>query len=100
MGQWATRTRRGGGISINFMCSATHGTSLQLFVEYHNNISAASLTPSNFTSNPSGEQPGGITQISSRQIRLNMSDDVSADTSLTYSGATPGVLSPQTIAIT
>lgn len=69
-------------------------------VTYNWPVAAASLTADAFTSNPSGEPASEALNEFANVITLFFGGDVSADTSLTYTGSTPGLLTPQTIPLT
>lgn len=97
MGRWAQRTRAGGGINeLNSILLATKSGSFSALLTYAFNIDATQLGLADFESELSSEQPDSINQIDNRSVELNFAGDISGDTQIVYSGATGGILTPQT----
>jgi hypothetical protein len=96
MGQWATRTRRGGNISLNMMTSATKFDPLTALVNYLNNVDATAFALGQFTSQGSGQTPTFIAQTAPRQLGLGFAFTIAGDNSLNYFGTVPGILNPDT----
>jgi hypothetical protein len=70
----------------------------QATIEYAQNVVAASLEADKFNSNPSGAAGLTIIQNTPREIIMIWDGIVTGDTSITYTGVTPGFVTPQTIA--
>lgn len=100
MGRWAQRTRGGGGINaLNHITSARYGAIEIRRLTYREAVDATQLDATKFASGPSGITGIGITQIDPHTIDVEMSSDIGTDTSVTYTGTTPGVQTPQTVTI-
>jgi hypothetical protein len=98
MGQWATRRRRGGGpLTLNYITRAQKAGGIQILLTYANDVSAAAVQSEQFESTPSGQTQVTVDQPTIRTLSLNMNGDVSADTTVTYSGTVQGFLTPQSI---
>jgi len=101
MGRWAQRSRGGGGITpLNAILKAFIFDADVEDLTYQHNVDASTLVPAAFVSNPSTRNPTTIAQVTPRKVRLQYPDAIDADTTVTYSGATGGIRTPQTIAIT
>lgn len=74
--------------------------SADLLVQYDNAIDATTLDPNAFETAPNAHVSTGVTQTNDAQIGLSFGVDISEETELIYTGTTPHVVSPQTIAIT
>lgn len=100
MGRWAQRRRgAGGGGPDNTirMTAASHDAFVTATVTYNADVTAGDFDPGAYTSDPSGS-PGDITaQGAANEVVITFLGDVSADTQLTYTGATAAVETPQTI---
>ena len=66
-------------------------------VTYQSPVDANTLSPTEFTSNPSLESALNAAQLAARQIRLTFNAPINIDTSLTYGVADVGFIAPQTI---
>jgi hypothetical protein len=101
VGHWSTYSRRGGGRStaaaLIFITDANIIPTDTVTAQYSGNISAAAFTPNTFLSQPIGISPDSVSQLSASQLQLNFGDSIVGDTDLVYSGAVPGILTPQTI---
>lgn len=101
MGRWSQRRRTGGGpptgTALIEMTSAVIGPADEVVVTYSANVTAGDFPGGEFASAPSGEFELSIAQESPSSLRLSMSGTVAGDVDLTYSGAVPGILTPQTI---
>lgn len=69
-------------------------------VTYNAAIDATSFAFTDFLTLPANEFPTGIAQDGPEGLQLQYSSDISSDATLTYSGDTPGIVTPQTIALT
>lgn len=103
MGQWATRSRRGGGqgsstILIAMTDAIVTGT-FDIEVAYTADVVAATLNPADFSLTGSAANVANISQISSTLLLFEWDDDITAASQITYSGSTPNILTPQTIAV-
>jgi hypothetical protein len=99
MGRWAQRKRTGGGAPVlNYIIEATNFGGETAGAEYAYKVDANALSPAAFTSNPSGEIANTILQFDPRRIIIEFDIPQDADTTLVYSGTTPGIVTPQTIA--
>jgi hypothetical protein len=98
MGRWAQRQRGGGGITpLNRMIEARISGLAEITVTYLAAINAAALDVDSFITLPGTFDCTGIAAFTTRQIKLTFTDAVTAQTSLSYSGSTPGIQTPQTI---
>jgi hypothetical protein len=70
----------------------------QATIEYAQNVAAAAFEADKFTSQPSGTPGLTIIQNTPREIIMIWDGIVTGDTSVVYSGLTPGFVTPQTIA--
>lgn len=102
MGRWAQRSIRGGGsqqstaiIQIN---AAIQISGLLTILYYSGDVTASEFDTAAFESLASHNQPDTITQGDSEQLQLTWGADTTGDTDIEYTGNTPGVLTPQTIA--
>lgn len=101
MGRWAQRRRGGGGIrDINKMIAAEVTAPDTELVTYAYAVSASALDATTFHSQPSNEEGIDVFQNGANGIRIVYGNDVSLDTFLSYTGSTPGILTPQQIAFT
>ena len=101
MGRHNQRRRAGGshGVSLIGMIAADVDGS-DAIVTYNAPFDPATLSPSDFVSQPSEEVADSITQQSPTQLIITFNTSISGDSTLTYTRTTPeiGLLSPQTIA--
>lgn len=98
MGRWSQRRLAGGGVTpLNEIITAHISAPTKIDLTYSAAISASSISGGNFVSNPSSEQDISILQLGTRSVRLTMSGNIEADTTIDWTGATPGVLTPQTV---
>jgi hypothetical protein len=94
------RKRRLGPVPdlIQMLSADSDGSSI--VVTYTAAISAGDFQPADFSTLPSDTQPDDVEQNDPTSLLLTFVGDVSADTSLEYTGTNAaGVLTPQTIAI-
>jgi hypothetical protein len=82
------------------MLSASETGGDQENIVYSGGVDANDFALGDFFSQPSNQNPSSISQDGPEGLQLMFSGDVSADTSIDYTGSAPGVLSPDTIAIT
>ena len=68
-----------------------------LDVTYSANVTDAAFNANDFNSFPSSETGIAVTQLAANQLRVTFSGPINADNELEYSGASPGILTPQTI---
>lgn len=95
MGQWATRTRRGGGISLNFIAEATVADPTHLNLRYLNDVDATIFAVTDFETNFS-DNPDTIAQVTPATITLFYSGGLIGVTLIHYIGNHPGILNNQT----
>jgi hypothetical protein len=62
--------------------------------------SAADFLPGDFNTTPSGRTSTAYVQIAPDQVRIHFSGTIAIGDENHYTGAAPGVLTPQTITIT
>lgn len=100
MGRWSQSRRSGGGVvTLNEMVEGLIDDSTTLTVVYLLPVTAAQFSPSDFNSSPGSATCTQVNQQSVNELQLVWSGSILSDTSLTYSGDTPGVRTPQTISI-
>jgi len=98
MGRWSQAKRASGPVTlINFITEAVDNTTLLIDLTYQSSVAAGSFAAASFVSNPSAFVAQTVAQVSSRVIRISFLGSIAADTSLTYSGTVPGILTPQTV---
>jgi len=98
MGQWSHRRRRGGGASpLNFIIDARIISPTFSQATYLYPVDANSFDPNTFSSEPSHSQVDVLDQLDTRTIEFQWLDNIAADATLFYFGATPGIVTPQTI---
>lgn len=98
MGRWSQRRKRGGGVPlVNFMTAIQFVDNFNTLATYQYPIAANSLSPAAFLSDPSGAGTSLITQVDQRTVNIVWDDTTAGDTTVTYSGTTPQVQSPQVI---
>ena len=98
MGHASQRRRSGGGITpLNHILQATIAGADSANIEYAAPVDASQLIPSSFTSNLSGETGISANNVATRRIILSFTGSIVTDTELLYEGATPGIVTPQTI---
>jgi len=101
MGRWAQARRRGGGPPIlNYITRAQPVAADRVRLHYRSIVSETDFTPTDFTSEPAGTPGDAIVQVGPTLLDLTLLGTVGADTELLYSGATPGVVTPQTVLYT
>jgi len=95
MGRWAQRSRRGGGPHLeNFIVGARLVGSLSLRVYYAKDVDASQLVANTFESLPSGESGDFTQQVAPREVEVVLVGDATGDTSMIYTGTTPGIQTP------
>jgi len=72
----------------------------QLGINFTDNITAATFDPAFFEAFPSLFQGVAVNQGAPNSLVVDMAGTVDSDTSLTYFGSVPGILTPQTLPIT
>lgn len=72
----------------------------EALLTYSANVVADDFTAADFVSNPSGALGIGVTQAGPTELQIVFNQSIVADASVTYTDATPGVLTPQTILYT
>lgn len=82
------------------MLSAKLGTFAdEIDVTYLRSMSATDLSAAAFEALPNGNLGDSIVQVSAREVTIAFGIDVTTNTTLEYTGTTPGVLTPQTVPI-
>lgn len=71
-----------------------------LIVQFSAAINVADFVQENFHTLPLNQEGVAVTQDSSATLAVDFGLDVSAEFGLLYDGDAPGVISPQTVAIT
>jgi len=100
MSNYTAKRRSGGGPTpLTMMVDARRIDDDVIDLEYSAAIDAAVFAPDDFQSIPSEEIGFTLTQISQRVQQLTLVSGQPADTQILYTGATPGILTPQTITI-
>lgn len=66
-------------------------------VVFSNTISAGDFENGDFTSNPSSETSGEVTQVNPTTIEVNFGGTIEEDTDLDYAGDVPGIATPQNV---
>lgn len=101
MGRWAQRRRGGGGPNpLNQIISASIQGPVLIEAVYAAPVDGAGFDVAVFESDPSAEQSSSYSIGPSTTLQIFFDFSVIGDTSLTYSGTTPGILSPQTVPLT
>lgn len=72
----------------------------ELLIDWTGPVDVTNLAVADFNTEPTFEEPATIAQAGPTGGLLTFSVNVDGDTHLTYDGTEPGVLTPQTIAIT
>lgn len=67
---------------------------------YSANIDATDFNAADFETLPSNFGATAVSQGDANILNVSFGDNISAETSLHYTGATPGVLSPQEVPLT
>lgn len=98
MGRWAQRHRSGGGYSLNFIVVALIDGDDSIEVDYLKAVTAANFDPADFDYGESGS-PVSVTQLDTLKLRLTFSENIDSAQTLTFTGVSPNILSPQTIAV-
>lgn len=100
MGQWATRSRRGGGStpSLNEMVDAVYASEDSITVVYATSLGLNEIETADFTTN-SQPSPATISVESDTEILLTWPFAIDDSTNLVYNGNANGIRSPQTIPI-
>ena len=104
MGRWSQRRHCGGGPQLPPLTPITitdvaAPTALELDVTFSSDVNSADFVNGDWLTVPGSKVPIAMTQIDTNQIELTFPTTIAAQTSLTYSGTAPGVISPQTIEI-
>jgi hypothetical protein len=103
MGRWAQRRRTGAGsgqtsqVLINLVSASLSGGAVAIGT-WNAPVSEPDFDPSDFVSSPSNEFGTSLSQSGANGIEVTFSGDVSTDTDFQYTGNTPGVLTPDTVA--
>jgi len=100
MGRWAHRKRTGGGFPLqNFIIDATisNGPNGEGAFAYQFAIDAFAFDMATFESAPSGAVGQIAFQLGPRLLGIVFDGPITGDTSVTYTGSTPGFTTPQTI---
>lgn len=98
MGRWAQRKRTGGGAPVlNYMVDAVKGTDFLSTAEYQNAVDATQLDDVTFVSTPSATPGLAVDQNGTHEIVITWDANTAGDTGITYTGVTPGIVTPQTI---
>lgn len=99
MGRWAQRSRGGGGttLPLNFITEAAKQGGAIVDGQYARALTVSALVPTAFLSSPSGKIGQSILDLGDGAFEITFNGNVAADTGMTYSGHTPGVLTPQII---
>lgn len=106
MGRWAQRRRgRGGGgpspaPTIDILQANADPADDFTIITYSADITAGDFTPADFKSNGSDQLGTSISQVASDSISVTFPGLIGLDTGVTYSGHTPSILTPQTVAYT
>lgn len=106
MGRWSQRRHAGGGPPLPMsgplaeMIEATGGGPGKLNLTYDTDVDGPSFIAGDFVTAPLGLIATSIDVIGPVNIHLHFVGSPGDELSLTYSGSVPGVLTPQTIAIT
>jgi hypothetical protein len=97
MGRWAQAHRRGGGRTTpNSIIAAVGPTGSFAVITYEREVPWDQLLANTFESSSSGEVGDTINPIDARSAQLIFTGDITGDTSVTYTGNVPGILTPQT----
>jgi len=99
MGRWSQAHRSGGGISLNFIVYANEVTINVIELNYLTANGLSALATTDFTTSPGGFQPDSILDSGGAAQELTFSEDIDSETSITYAGNAPSVLSPQTFPV-
>ena len=99
MGRWSQRRRSGGGppTALIEMTQVNVFLFNDLDVDYSGQVDANDLDPGAFQSAPSDEFGQTAVNQTSTQVRIHFAAPINADDTLTYTGVTPGILTPQVI---
>ena len=104
MGRWAQRSHRGGGpqtgTGLIQITQAERPDANTVNVTYSAPITAADFNNVDFGSTPTAFTPDSINQNAPAELGINFPDDITAETGIDYTGAVPGVLTPQSVAFT
>lgn len=104
MGKWSTYRRRGGGVKtfggILRIVTATLQPQRTLVILYSGNVNAAAFSPDAFVVSPGAFAATSIAQGGDRAILVTWPATIVLETLLTYAGTTPGIKTPDTMAIT
>lgn len=74
-------------------------TPTQIAVSYTGDVDDTAFVAGTFTANPSGETSVSYSQTVSNNLLIEFSGTITTDTLVTYNGGTPGVLSPDQVAV-
>ena len=101
MGRWAQRRVRGGGPPTAAAIEITIATHDPIddfsFLDYSADITGIPFNAADYTTNPSGLTGIAVNQTAPDQISVLFAMLYPADTSISYTGSEPGILTPQTV---
>lgn len=97
MGRYTQRRRAGGSPGgLNYIRTAQIVGQTTAQLRYNQATSPTALDGTDFTSNPSGTGGDSWTGQQNGFAVLEFADDITGDTSITYSGTAAGFVHPQT----
>lgn len=104
MGRWAQRRRAGGGpgaaIAIIHLVAATVTGAATMTATYSGPPDISGLDPTDFLAVINGENGDDIAALGGNQIQIHFAGSIFGETTLEYSGTTPGYLTPDSVAVT
>ena len=104
MGRWAQRRLAGGGPPlpvdlIQIVSAVIDGTNF-ILLTYSAAVDIGDFLNSDFETVPNVRESIDITDPAANELYLEYSGGALAETAITYHGTAPGILTPQTIALT
>jgi hypothetical protein len=104
MGQWSTRTRRGGGsggtAGTNVIILAQITGPNDITLSYLEPVTAANFENNDFDVMPADFVPISIAQATAAQLTLTFDSTIVGNTEIVYTGDVINVFSPQTVLLT
>jgi hypothetical protein len=103
MGRWAQRSRSGGGPPLQGpiqIQTATKIGSIDIELTYDRDVTSVGFLPQDYTTNASAQAGEFLSHPTPTQVQVTFPSPVDTDVSVTYTGAEPNVLTPQTVAYT
>lgn len=106
MGRWSQKRRSAGGGggggagTPNRMVSADIDTATTVEITYRDQVDAVDFQLGDWLTVPSTITNSAIGQLGPRALFVTFEEDLGLETALDYFGIAPGVLTPQTIALT